>query len=107
MFERFDALGLWLWLAAAQATFWLALGLYLSNGFATRPAQAHRLLCLTAGAALVAPLLGGVTQAYGWGLLVGPERAVSFQVLEPAPPPHPWDHLGHMAWLLPRCLLLG
>jgi hypothetical protein len=103
MFERLDALELWLWLAAAQTTFWLALGLYLSQGFAARPAQAHRLLCLAAGAALLAPLLVGLAQTCGWGLLVGPERAVSFRVLNPAPPPRPVD----MAWLLPRCLVLG
>src|SRR5262245_14108830 len=107
MFERFDALGLWLWLAAAQTTFWLALGVYLSQGFASRPAQAHRLLCLTAGAALLTPLLGGVAQTCGWGLLEGPERPVSFRLLKPEPSPRPWDHLVSVAWLLPRCLVLG
>jgi hypothetical protein len=107
MFERLDGLGLWLWLAAAQTTFWLALGLYLSQGFVSRPAPAHRLLCLAAGAALLTPLLGGLVQACGWGLLVGSERAVSFRLLPPEPPPPSRDLLSHAGRLWPYGLVIG
>src|SRR6266851_4195485 len=107
MFERLDPLGIWL--AAGQATFWLAFGLFASRRYAHRPARAHGLLLLAAGAAPLTPLLSGLAQLLGWGLLVGPEPACSFRVLQPQPAETPawWLHLESPAWLLPRALLLG
>src|SRR5436305_7455527 len=109
MFDRLDALGLWLWLTAAQTTFWLGLGLLASRRYADRPAPGHRLLVLAAAAALLSAGLGGVFQGLGWGLFIGPEPAAVFRVAgeRPAGPAGPFDQILNPAWLLPRAVTLA
>ena len=90
MFDRFDPLATWLWLAAGQSVLWLALGLLLSRRLADRSVRAHKLLGLTLAAAMLTPALTGLVALAGWGLFEGPGPTVHFRLVDPPDEPQPW-----------------
>jgi beta-lactamase regulating signal transducer with metallopeptidase domain len=112
-----DPLRMWLWLAVAQTTLCLGVGLLLGRNLSAAPARAHRRLVAAGAAALLTPLLAAAVGAKRWGLLASPVNPVIYRSIDPPSgelkPPAEIEEFAHCAalaivalWAIPSVVLL-